>query len=230
MVNYTICGKIVDKEVRGMGKCGLFVEDELFNILFLEFTDSKILVKRVQSSSGTLPFYLRFLYLKDLKRISERAIKDFEVSQEGRSNSIQIDFSNITDFKIRKSLEPVWDWERVLVVSEFLPRSRWTAHRAMQRNKTIIGLSEAMILIEAGRNGGSMHAGRKALQMHRKLYAPVYEGMPDSAIGNRILLEEGALPLLKSKMTGTANLKNLFSALSNVENNRPTSHRQQVLL
>ncbi|MFW5721228.1 MAG: DNA-processing protein DprA [Bacteroidota bacterium] len=119
----------------------------------------------------------------------------------------------IMNFRVRKALKPLWDWSRVLVLSEFGPMDRWTTSRAMQRNKTIIGLSFAMILIESGKNGGSMAAGKTTLGLKKQLFAPEYEGMPDFAVGNRYLLEQGAIPLMKNKTTGRANLSILFDSM-----------------
>ena len=48
----------------------------------------------------------------------------------------------------------MWDWDRVLVVSQFQPDEPWKAFRAMTRNQLIIALSRVMIVIEAGENGG----------------------------------------------------------------------------
>ncbi|MBI4764912.1 MAG: DNA-processing protein DprA [Deltaproteobacteria bacterium] len=97
------------------------------------------------------------------------------------------------------------------MVSEFLPGIPWSVRNAIQRNKTICALSKAMILIESGTNGGSMEAGRSSLNMKVPLFAPVYGGMPDSAVGNRQLLKEGARPLLKSSSSGRANMRELLS-------------------
>src|SRR6185312_7266471 len=87
-------------------------------------------------------------------------------------------------FRIKKELKEIWDWDRVLILSEFFPNSIWSTGRAMQRNNTIIGLSDVMILIESGETGGSMEAGKKTLELKKYLFAPIYEGMPESAIGN----------------------------------------------
>ncbi len=130
---------------------------------------------------------------------------------ESGGKTIIILAEGMMNFKIRKILKDVWNWKNILVISEFLPDASWTVSRAMQRNQTIIGLSKSMILIESGRNGGSMAAGNKTLEMRKKLYAPIYEGMPDFAVGNRILLDRGANPLMKSRSTGKANLSNLFN-------------------
>ncbi|RME42017.1 MAG: DNA-processing protein DprA [Chloroflexi bacterium] len=132
---------------------------------------------------------------------------------EAGGSTILVLPEGLLGFRVKKALEPVWDWDRVLVLSQFLPGAKWTVSNAMQRNKTIVGLSQVMILIEARETGGSIDAGRSALKMGRSLYAPVYEGMPETATGNRLLLEEGAKPLKKSRKTGRANLAMLFEEL-----------------
>ena len=137
----------------------------------------------------------------------------FEALVSGGSTIIVLP-EGIFNFRIRKALRPVWNWDKVLVISEFLPHAIWSTSRAMQRNKTIIGLSDVMVLIEAGKNGGSMDAGRKSLALGHNLYVPVYEGMPESAIGNRILLQTGALELKRHKSTDRANLERLLRTLN----------------
>ncbi len=116
-------------------------------------------------------------------------------------------------FRIKSKLKDVWDWRRVLVISEFLPNTSWTTSRAMTRNNTIIGVSDAMILVEARENGGSIDAGRKTLKFNKKLFAPVYEGMPEFAIGNKILIKQGAIEIKRNKKTKKANLEKLFKFL-----------------
>jgi DNA processing protein len=112
----------------------------------------------------------------------------------------------ILNFRIKKGLKDVFDESRVLILSEFLPGTSWSVRNAMQRNSTICSLSQVMILIEAEKKGGSISAGRTSLKMGRPLFAPVYEGMPPTASGNRILLSQGARGLKKSVKTMRANL------------------------
>ncbi len=112
----------------------------------------------------------------------------------------------VLEFRIKGEIREFWDQERVAVVSEFLPRARWSVGNAMQRNRTISGLSDAMILIEAGATGGSIEAGRICLKLHHPLFAAVYDGMPEWATGNRELLALGACQLLRSRSSGRANM------------------------
>lgn len=128
-------------------------------------------------------------------------------------NTIIVLPEGINHFKIKAFVKDVWDWNRVLVISEFNPNAIWSAGRAMERNATIIALSTVMVLIEAGETGGSIDAGRKTIEYGKKLFAPVYEGMPIEAKGNQILLGVGALPLKKKRETNRANLEDLISFL-----------------
>lgn len=136
----------------------------------------------------------------------------------------------LLNFRVRKNLRDIWDWNRVLVISEFLPKAIWLASRAMQRNKTIIGLSRVMVLVEAGENGGSIDAGKKSLEMKRKLYIPLFEDKVGYATGNKKLLEMGAIQLLKDKKSGRANLSKLIEDVKKFVCNHNSSNVQLTFL
>ena len=123
----------------------------------------------------------------------------------------------INGFRIRKELCADWNWNRTLVISEFLPNAKWTVGRAMQRNKTLIGLSDISIVIEAGVRGGSFDAGIATLEQGKYLFVPQYSIPPESALGNRILIDRGAFPLRKNRFTNKVNLT-LLKKLLNTRN------------
>jgi len=132
----------------------------------------------------------------------------------------------ILHFREKRDLKEIWDWERIAVVSEFLPGVPWSVKNAMQRNNTICALTSTMILIESASKGGSIAAGRTCLKMSIPLFAPVYEGMPETATGNRELLGQGARKLYKNAHTNRANLKNVFAAIEQQE--AKSGHHTQV--
>jgi DNA processing protein len=134
----------------------------------------------------------------------------------------------ILHFRIKQEIKSVWDWQRVLVISHFEPKLPWSVHNAMARNSVICGLSNAMILIEAGTIGGSIAAGRTCLDMGRPLFAPVYEGMPETAAGNRLLLEQGARPLLKNRHTHRAAIERVLGAIDRSDSH--TDRGEQISL
>jgi DNA processing protein len=121
----------------------------------------------------------------------------------------------ILRFRIKNDIHDVWDESRTLVVSEFGPNLPWSVSHAMQRNKTICGLSRAMVLIEARSIGGSIQAGRDALKIGLPLFAAVYEGSPESATGNEELLRNGAKRLMKSKSRDLPNINPILESLAN---------------
>jgi DNA protecting protein DprA len=120
----------------------------------------------------------------------------------------------ILRFRVKKDIRDVWDETRTLVVSEFGPNLPWSVSHAMQRNKTICGLSRAMVLIEARATGGSIQAGRDTFKLGLPLFAAVYEGSPESATGNEELLSQGAKRLFKSRSTDLPNIRPILDAIA----------------
>lgn len=98
----------------------------------------------------------------------------------------------INHFRIKREVASVWDPSRVLVVSQFSPTQTWSAGGAMARNSIIIGLSLALVVVEAGESGGTLAAGRRALELGRRVIAIQFADMPP---GNVMLLENGAIPV-----------------------------------
>ncbi len=124
---------------------------------------------------------------------------------ESGGNTIFVLPEGINHFRVNKDLRPFWDWQRALVLSEFPPQQPWKAWNAMKRNKTILSLVSAMIVIEAGEKGGTIAAGKDALAMGVPLFVINRTDM-DASIGGRQLLDMGGRKLQKSPLTGKANM------------------------
>ncbi|WP_051581282.1 DNA-processing protein DprA [Pseudonocardia acaciae] len=111
----------------------------------------------------------------------------------------------IDHFRVRKEgIGEVWDERRTLVVSQFAPAQPWTVGGAMARNSVIIGLSMALVAVEAGDKGGTLAAGSRALETGRDVWAMQPGG---TATGTRVLVERGAVPVdtradLTARMAG----------------------------
>lgn len=129
----------------------------------------------------------------------------------GGGSTILVLPEGMENFRVAPELREVWDWERVLVVSQFPNNAIWRAHQAMQRNKVIMGMSCAMIVIEAGDKGGTRAAGEEALKLGIPLFAIDYGFDENVAPGNRVLIERGAKRLKRSRETGQPNLISLIS-------------------
>lgn len=97
----------------------------------------------------------------------------------------------ITRFRVKRgSFAESWDPKRAVVVSQFSPSRPWSAGAAMSRNTVIIGLSQALVVVEAQDKGGTLAAGLKALDLNRRVIALEFAKTPR---GNAILLERGAV-------------------------------------
>lgn len=118
--------------------------------------------------------------------------------------------NGISSFYVRQELKDVWDWSRVLVISEYLPEDKWSVSRAMNRNNTIIGLSDSMVVVESGLTGGSMDAGLRTLEDSKPLFVPIYSDYPESAQGNKVLIEKGARGIGRNRQSGRANIMALL--------------------
>ena len=114
----------------------------------------------------------------------------------------------ILHFNAKSAISDLLNDDNFLVLSEFSPRLPWTIHNAMQRNRTIIGLSQAIILTEAGAKGGTFEAGKAALQFQRPLFVLESIGNGNIPEGDRLFLERGAdsLRCSESGITGLSQL------------------------
>lgn len=154
---------------------------------------------------------------------------------EGGGSTIIVAAEGILTFKLRLELKKIAKPEQILIISEFEPNSKWTIGRAMMRNKTIIALSDAMMLVEARSEGGTFEAGKTALKLKMPLYVVNFESPGTSAAGNQYFLKRGAIPLGKNPDTGRANIANLRSAVqakitSQQENITPNKPEQLPLI
>lgn len=123
----------------------------------------------------------------------------------------------ISYFYVRKEIAPYWDWNRVLVVSEFDPQAKWMVSRAMKRNSTLIALSQAMLVIKAGEKGGSLDAGLKSIDYGKRLFVPQYAEFPTSALGNALLIQHDAYPLRMKRSSRKTNLDMLYASVGSLQ-------------
>lgn len=103
----------------------------------------------------------------------------------------------ILRFKPRTEIRPLIENapDKAVCLSEFPPRMSWSPQNAMMRNGTILAQATAVLIIEAGSEGGTLDAGRRALKQGQQCWVLRYSQFPSSAEGNKLLLQEGAHPL-----------------------------------
>ena len=82
--------------------------------------------------------------------------------------------------------------ERGMVISEFIPGSQPTKYSFPIRNRIISGLSDAVLVVEAGEKSGALITARRAADQKRPVYAvPGNIDLPESK-GANLLIRDGA--------------------------------------
>lgn len=131
--------------------------------------------------------------------------------QSGGS-TIFVIVEGILNNRIKNDVKELLDEKNHLFISQFLPDLSWSASNAMKRNNTIIGLSDAMILIEAGMKGGTFNAGEQSLKNKKPLFVVEYGSNKPSAVGNTFFLQHGGVPI-RGDRNGRPVLKRVYSVL-----------------
>ncbi len=137
----------------------------------------------------------------------------------------------ILHFRVKQVLRPYitpGSTGRHLVVSEFPPALAWKAHNAMTRNRTICGLSQALIVIESGLEGGTFEAGKTALKLGEPLFCVEYAEPAPSAAGNPWFLSMGARSIKRSR-AGHPNLTEVLTAARSAMALPADSHKTFLL-
>jgi DNA processing protein len=136
----------------------------------------------------------------------------------------------ILHFRVKRDLEDLLDTKNSLVISEFPPRLGWIARNAMQRNRTICGLSDVVIAVESGMTGGTFAAGQTALELMRPFFVVDYPTPMPSAAGNRYFLGNGARALTIREDGSLVNLMDVFDAIEDQEAPPAESRATQLSL
>ncbi len=121
----------------------------------------------------------------------------------------------ILHFRPRPSLAGLLSEDRFVVVSEFPPKLPWSASNAMQRNRTICGLVQGLIVVEAGTSGGTWEAGLEALKLGVPLFVLELAHPAPSAQGNPLLVKKGgeALPCRSGELPDLGPLREVLDTI-----------------
>jgi DNA processing protein len=95
-------------------------------------------------------------------------------------------------FSIKSDYSDVWNPNTTCILSQFSPRMTWSAGNAMKRNKTIVALSDLMIVAQAGDTGGSLAAGLDAIDIGVPVAMPKSVFETQQSKGMSKLLDLGA--------------------------------------
>jgi DNA processing protein len=132
---------------------------------------------------------------------------------ENNAGTIIVLPQGIDSFRLRAELKKIAKKENLLIISEFPRNAGWAVGRAMQRNRTIISLSSAMVLVESRTEGGTFNAGKDTLGYQQPLFVVKYGSTEESNAGNQYFIQRGAKQLLKNPVTMLANIEELQVAV-----------------
>lgn len=102
-------------------------------------------------------------------------------------------------FRLARELRDLVDEKNFAAVSQFRPRESWAVYRAMQRNRYLVGLSRALVVIEAHEKGGTLEAGLECLRQRKPLWVIDYATDESGREGNRALMERGGTPIKNTR-------------------------------
>lgn len=134
-------------------------------------------------------------------------------AMENAGTTIMVLVEGILRFHAKQEIANLLFAPNHLVVSQFPPRLTWSAHNAMRRNSTIIGLSDAMILVESGLTGGTFAAGEETLRRRRPLFVIDFAEPGPSAEANPHFIHKGGIPV-RGNREGMPNLGRVKAAVA----------------
>ena len=101
----------------------------------------------------------------------------------------------IDHFRVKGPVSAVWDWQRLLVITEFLPKVIWSLNTAMQRDLTLCSLCDGVVVVQPNQTGGAIAAAFAGLDMELPVFAPVIKNSEGDSTGSRELVRAGAIQI-----------------------------------
>lgn len=127
-------------------------------------------------------------------------------------NTLFVLVEGILKFQRKRDVATLLTEKNYLAVSQFPPLLTWEARNAMRRNATIIGLSQAMILVESGLSGGTFAAGEETLKRGQPLFVIDFAAPGPSAEANPYFIDQGGVAI-RGNQEGRPNLKKVIEAV-----------------
>jgi len=116
---------------------------------------------------------------------------------EGNGRTIMVLSNGIFHFKLRDAGFESFEFlkENGAIISEMFPTESWTVGAAMARNRLVVGLSKAVLVVECGLKSGTMNTATVARKMNKPLFVLQYQQSGEHVLGNEQLLKSGAIAI-----------------------------------
>jgi DNA processing protein len=116
-------------------------------------------------------------------------------------------------FRFKSCFENTTAEKNSLIISQFHPREAWSNNNGMIRNRLIVGLSSAVIIITAEEKSGTLNTGNLALKT----------GLPLFVFSPKLFLSppKGSVQLIEKGGTEIDSFPQLMECLKEVQNRKP---------
>ena len=105
-----------------------------------------------------------------------------------------------TGIDIIHPVRNAWLYDKIassgLIISEYAPGTPGAKYTFPQRNRIISALSEAVVVVEAGLNSGSLITADFANQQGKSIYAVPGNINSQFSVGTNKLIKDGAIPMI----------------------------------
>lgn len=135
---------------------------------------------------------------------------------ENRGKTIAILPCGMNHLKIPEFIREVFLPENILFLSPFYPPREYSVYNAYARNRIICALSHAVYIVESPPEGGIFEAAKSAQGLGVPLFVTEYSRYPDSALGNKKIIDElGGYPV-KGRMEDNLLVPNLDRMIGSI--------------
>jgi len=136
---------------------------------------------------------------------------------ENNGKTIAIIPFGMMHLKIPELIREVFDSARGVIISPFYPTREFSVYNAYNRNRIICALSYAVFIVESPEEGGIFEAGKSAQKVSVPLFVTEYSEYPESAAGNRKLLDEFDAQPVRGRMENNILAPNLDTLIGIVK-------------
>jgi DNA processing protein len=115
----------------------------------------------------------------------------------GDGRTIMILSHGINHFRLRDAGFESVDYLKShgVILSEYFPTMTWTAGAAMARNRLVVGLAKAVLVVECGVKSGTMDTAERTQKAGKPLFVVEFQEPGENAAGNVELIKQGAIPV-----------------------------------
>ncbi|NQS96992.1 MAG: DNA-processing protein DprA [candidate division Zixibacteria bacterium] len=103
--------------------------------------------------------------------------------------------TGLHNFYLRSALKELSNRDNSLILSQFHPLAQWEKHHAILRNQLTVGLSKAVVVVQAAEKSGTLNTANIALKAEVPLLVVSPDLFQTPPAGNIEIIERGAIEM-----------------------------------